>query len=86
MYAFVGISTLTVNHKDGNKENNSINNLEYMTVQEQNIHRSKVLKRGNRKKIICLENNKIYETIKDACNDLDIQYNASHISSVCKHK
>ena len=32
MYAFVGISTLTVNHKDGNKENNSINNLEYMTV------------------------------------------------------
>lgn len=86
MYAFVGISELTVNHIDGNKENNNIENLEYMTREEQNIHRSKILKIGNRKRIICKENNKIYETIKEACDDLNIEYENSHISEICKHK
>lgn len=86
MYAFVGISELTVNHIDGNKENNNIENLEYMTREEQNIHRSKILKIGNRKRIICKENNKIYETIKEACDDLNIEYENSHISAICKHK
>ena len=86
MYAFNGISDLTVNHKNGNKEDNSINNLEYMTKVEQNIHRSEILKVGNRKRVICIENNKIYETIKEACDDLNIEYENSHISEVCKHK
>ena len=86
MYAFVGISELTVNHKNGNKEDNSIENLEYMTRKEQNVHRSKILKVGNRQRVICLENNKVYETIKEACEDLDIEYENSHISEICKHK
>lgn len=86
MYAFYGICSLTVNHKDGNKRNNSIDNLEYATCQEQNLHRSNVLKVGNRKKVICLENNKVYETIKEACEDLNIKYTNSHISEICKHK
>lgn len=51
MYAFVGMSDLTVNHKNGNKEDNSIENLEYMTRKEQNIHRSNTLKVGNRKRL-----------------------------------
>ena len=84
--AFIGKSDLTVNHKDGNKENNNINNLEYMTRKEQNKHRSYVLKRGNRKRVICIENNKTYETIKEACEDLNLSYKNQHISSVCKHK
>ena len=86
VYAFIGISDLTVNHKDGNKENNSIENLEYMTVQNQNIHRSEVLKKGNRKKVICLDNEKVYDTIKEACDDLGLVYGNSHISAVCRHK
>lgn len=85
-YAFLGISDLTVNHKDGNKENNSISNLEYMATKEQNEHRSYILKTGNRKRIKCIENNKIYDTIKEACEDLNINYKNSHISEVCKHK
>jgi hypothetical protein len=28
---FIGLSSLTVNHKDGNKENNSVDNLEYLS-------------------------------------------------------
>lgn len=85
-YAFLGISELTVNHIDGNKENNDISNLEYMTRKEQNNHRSKVLKIGNRKSVYCLEKNKIYETIIEACNDLGISYNSNHITEVCKRK
>lgn len=86
MYAFNGISDLTVNHIDGDKHNNSIDNLEYMDRTEQNVHRSKVLKKGNRKSVYCFENNKIYETIKDACDDLNIIYANSHISEICKGK
>lgn len=84
MLAFVGDSELTVNHKDGNKLNNDISNLEYMTVQEQNIHRSKVLKVGNRRPVYCLENGKTYETILDASKDLGID--KSHIGAVCYKK
>ena len=73
-YAYFGVSSLTVNHKDGNKENNSVFNLEYMTLQDQNIHRSKIIKKGNLKKVKCLENNKIYDSIKDACDDLGLNY------------
>lgn len=84
-YAFYGESDLTVNHIDGNKENNKITNLEYMTRQEQNEHRSYILKIGNRRKVKCLENNKIYGTIREAEIDLDLGED-SHVSDVCKKK
>jgi len=45
MMAFVGISNLEVNHKDGNKKNNHIDNLEYATHSENHIHCRKVLKK-----------------------------------------
>lgn len=43
MAAFVGESSMEVNHKDGNKSNNHISNLEYCTSSENNRHRSRVL-------------------------------------------
>jgi hypothetical protein len=105
-----------INHKDGNKQDNSVNNLEWCTQQENNIHRFKVLgykisdetkkkmslrMRGknnpmygtNRSginaptykgKIICLNNNKIYDICSDACKDLNIS--ASAISNVLNNK
>ena len=84
MFTFCGHSNLTVNHIDGNKENNSLSNLEYLTIKENNIHRSSVLKSGNRKKVKCLETGKIYETVLEASQD--IGGDAGHISSVCKGK
>lgn len=43
--AFVGKSELEVNHKDGNRENNNLDNLEYVTRHENQIHAFRVLKR-----------------------------------------
>lgn len=40
-HAFMGVSTLRVNHKDLNKANNHINNLEYLTERENNHHYQK---------------------------------------------
>jgi len=36
--AFLGVSNLDVNHKDGNKLNNAIDNLEYITKSENTKH------------------------------------------------
>ena len=36
--AFLGKSSLSVNHKDGNKTNNNIENLEYVTSRDNSIH------------------------------------------------
>lgn len=82
---FLGYSDLTVNHKDGNKENNNISNLEYMTIKEQNIHRSKILFKGNQRKIKCIENNIIYHNAKEAAAALNI-HTYNHICKVCSHK
>ncbi|QGK90421.1 HNH homing endonuclease [Acinetobacter phage vB_AbaP_APK44] len=38
MAAFLGSSELEVNHKDGNKSNNRLDNLEYVTSSENKLH------------------------------------------------
>lgn len=41
--AYLGESDLQINHKDGNKENNAISNLEYVTAKENSHHAIKTL-------------------------------------------
>ena len=44
--AFLQDRSETVNHKDGDKLNNSLNNLEWCSQKENCIHRSQILKKG----------------------------------------
>lgn len=62
-----------VNHKDGNKKNNNIINLEWVSRSENAIHKYKVLgvKQSkktpwNKRKIMCVETGYIFDMIRDA--------------------
>lgn len=82
---FLGESNLTVNHIDGNKSNNRIENLEYQTLQEQNWHRSRYIQKGNQIPIYCKETGDIYPSIKVAGEILGIK-TYSHISKQINNK
>ena len=60
---------LEVNHKDGNKTNNNINNLEMMTRSENKLHAYRVLKRKTNGKAICQYdlNNYFIKEYESAC-------------------
>lgn len=84
-YAFLGISDLTVNHIDGNKHNNCISNLEYISLIEQNWHRSRILHNGNQRPILCVEQNQIYPSAKKFCEIMGFK-TYSHITKICQHQ
>ena len=70
---------LEVNHKDGNKANNNINNLEMMTRSENKLHAYRVLKRKTNGKAICQYdlNNKFIKEYESACE-------ASRETNICR--
>jgi len=87
-----------VNHKDGNKLNNSVGNLEWVTGSENQIHSFRVLKRKvsspmtgkkgkdshSSKPVVCIETNELFNSCNEAANALSVSNGM--ISMVCKGK
>ena len=75
-----------INHINGDRGDNSVNNREWCTNQENQIHARDILKRkfGVSKPVMCIETGRIFTSAREAANG-DISA-ASRICSVCNHR
>ena len=68
-----------VNHKDGDKFNNRVENLEWCTNQQNQQHRREILGKKNDRKILCLETGIVYNSLKEAAMKIN-----SHIPNLVR--
>lgn len=73
-----------VNHKDGNKTNNSFDNLEWVDNSGNIIHRYYNLGLGTMRKVRCVETEIVYQSQREAERLTGI--NSGNISSCCIHR
>lgn len=80
---------LEVNHKDGDKSNNSADNLEWCTRSENLAHSYRVLHRKRnggrpRVKVLCVETGEVFDSIADAAKAKSV--NKSNLHAVVSPK
>lgn len=63
-----------VNHKDGDRTNNNVENLEWCTYSENNLHEWRVLGRKSyrSKKIKCVSSGDVFDSVSDAAKCINV--------------
>lgn len=70
-----------VNHKDGNKENNNVSNLEWCSRSDNLKHRARILgQRGNAVRIKCVDTGEEFRAVKDAAEKVGVSDSAIYIA------
>lgn len=75
-----------INHKDENKENNSVNNLEWCTNKYNSNYGTRNIRmaRAKWRKVLCIELNRIFDSEKQA--EAELKIGVSRISECCSGK
>ena len=73
-----------INHKDENKENNKVDNLEWCSYSYNNAYngRAKKVAKNKQKKVLCVELNIVFESLAEA--EKKTKISAGNICSCCK--